>query len=53
MTDNFIASGVVRGGSRKAEQEMQNEAWDPLMPAAVELVYLADPSGRKPLWGNF
>ena len=46
MTDNFIASRVVRGGSRKVEQAMRKEAWDPLSPAAAVSVYLADPSGR-------
>ena len=46
MTDNFIASRVVRGGSRKVEQAMRKEDWDPLTPAAAVSVYLADPSGR-------
>ena len=45
MKESFIASRVVRGGSKKVEQAMRKDGWDPLNPLGAVSLYLTGSSG--------
>ena len=46
MTEGFIKSRIVRGGSNKIEQVMRTAGCDPLNPSAAVAVYLAEATGK-------
>lgn len=46
MTEGFIKSRIVRGGSNKIEQVMRTAGCDPLSPSAAVAVYLTEATGK-------
>ena len=46
MTESFMKSRILRGGSALVETAMRSSGWDPLAPAAAATVYLSDKTGQ-------
>ena len=46
MTETFVKSRIVRGGSAKIETTIREHGWDPLNPVITVAVYVNEATGK-------